>query len=70
MRPGILLFRYVLGGLMVIMGILILVGFFTFPGEGRMDTTMPRTIFGLIMILFGIYRLAVTQMQKRREERE
>ncbi|MDB5035662.1 MAG: hypothetical protein JWQ98_2903 [Chlorobi bacterium] len=70
MSPGIFWFRCALGGLMVIMGILILAGYFTFPGDGRMDTSMLRTVFGIIMILFGIYRLAVTFTQRRRGERE
>lgn len=60
---------YILGSAMVIVGALVLFGFFQFRGSAGDSASMLRTIFGIVLMLYGIYRLAITQMQRRREER-
>lgn len=59
---------YVLGSAMVIVGALVLFGFFEFRFGGE-SSSMLRTIFGIVLLLYGFYRLSITQMQRRREER-
>ncbi len=62
---------YVLGGAMVIAGLLVLSGFFILRWEqGGEGGSMLRTVFGIVLLLFGIYRIALTTMQRRRKERE
>jgi len=58
---------YILGSAMVIVGVLVMAGFFEF--RGGESSSMLRTVFGIVLLLYGIYRLAITQMQRRREER-
>jgi Short repeat of unknown function (DUF308) len=60
---------YVLGSVMVIVGALVLVGYFDFRGSGGESGSLLRTVFGLVLLLYGIYRLAVTETQRRRQER-
>ncbi len=68
MRP-IYLVGYILGIVMLIMGVLVISGVFDFQRGSMEESPMLRTIFGLVLILYGIYRLAITQTQRRREER-
>jgi len=68
MRP-IYLVGYILGTVMLIMGSLVIAGFFDFQRGSMDESPMLRTIFGLVLILYGIYRLAITETQRRREER-
>lgn len=58
---------YILGGMMVIMGALILLGFFEFQAD---TVPMLRIMFGLVLLLYGIYRITVTEMARRRAGRE
>lgn len=68
MRPNILWLGYILGIVMLVVGVLVLLGQFGFQGD--LSGNLPvRTIFGLVLILYGIYRLAITEMQRRRIER-
>jgi uncharacterized membrane protein HdeD (DUF308 family) len=60
---------YVLGAVMVIMGVLILSGFFALRWEDGGDSTL-RTVFGIVLLLYGVYRIVLTTMQRRRRERE
>lgn len=63
------LIGYVLGGVMLLMGISILGGFFVGNGGVMTDTTV-RTVFGVVLILFGLYRIVVTTQARKRAERE
>lgn len=60
---------YILGSVMVVVGALVLVGFFEFRGSGGESGSMLRTVFGLVLLLYGLYRLAITETQRRRAER-
>lgn len=60
---------YILGGAMIIMGSLVLFGFFQLRGDSG-GSTMLRTVFGIVLLLYGIYRIVLTTMQRRRKERE
>jgi uncharacterized membrane protein HdeD (DUF308 family) len=60
---------YILGSVMVIVGALVLSGFLEFRGSGGEGGSMLRTVFGLVLLLYGIYRVAITETQRRRQER-
>ena len=65
MRNPNLLIGYLLGGVMALAGILILSGFL------KSRTTWDPlfgTIFGLVVLLFGIYRIVITDTKRRREK--
>ena len=67
MRNPMILLGYVLGAAMLIIGLLILLGVFTLrTGE---DSTF-STVFGLVLALFGVYRIVVTQSKQRQALRE
>lgn len=68
MRPMLLL-GFLLGAVMFVVGVLVLLGFFKFRGSDAGSATMVRTIFGIVLLLYGIYRIAITDMQRRREGR-
>ena len=62
------LIGYVLGGVMLALGIAILGG--AFDGRGGMfASTMPRTVFGVVLLLYGIYRILMTNQARRRAMR-
>ena len=63
------LFRYVLGAIMVIVGALLLLGLIQprFNPEGGERL---RTMFGIVLMLFGIYRIATLARSRRREDAE
>lgn len=63
------LIGYILGIVMFILGLLILVGFFEFRGSTGESGEMLRTIFGIVLMLYGLYRLSITEMQRRRDQR-
>lgn len=60
---------YILGMVMFVVGLLVLVGFFEFRGSGDEGGEMLRIIFGIVLMLYGLYRLSITEMQRRREQR-
>ena len=63
MRDPMLVVGYLLGAAMVVTGLLILAGLLRAPEQW--DPTL-GTIFGVIILLFGIYRLAMTETKRRR----
>lgn len=63
MRDPMLLVGYILGVVMVVVGLLILGGVISSP---EVWSPTLKTIFGLIVLLFGIYRIAVTETKRRR----
>lgn len=60
----VFLVGYLLGGLMIGLGIAILTGFF--EGGGMMAEPIVRTVFGAVLILYGIYRIVMTNQARRR----
>jgi uncharacterized membrane protein YkgB len=60
---------YILGVAMLVVGVLVLAGLAmqNLGGEGG---EMLRTMFGIVLILYGVYRLALTEMQRRRRRNE
>lgn len=68
MTPGYWI-GYVLGGVMLVLGVSILGGFFIGRGGVMTDPTV-RTIFGIVLVLFGIYRIVVTRNVRNRVQRE
>lgn len=69
MRRNLLVVGYLLGTAMLIVGVLVMAGFFQFQRGALGDSSMLRNVFGLVLILYGIYRIAITESQRRREER-
>ncbi len=67
MRNPMIMIGYLLGGAMVIVGLLVTLGRLTLRGD---VDPMLGTVFGLVILLFGCYRLAVTDMKRRTEARE
>lgn len=67
MRNPMTLIGYLLGAAMVIVGILVLLGVLKLRAG---DNSAFGTLFGLVLLLFGVYRIAVTQAKQRRELRE
>lgn len=67
MRNPMIMIGYLLGAAMVIIGLLVTIGQLTLRGE---VDPMLGTIFGIVILLFGLYRLAVTDMKRRQQERE
>lgn len=64
-----LMLGYVLGSVMLVMGVLVLLGFFQFQGGmGEAGDTL-RVVFGIVLMLYGIYRISITETQRRRAER-
>jgi hypothetical protein len=61
---------YVLGAVMIIVGALILGGYFELrfadPNSGR----LLRTMFGIVLMLYGVYRIVAGRMAERRRDRE
>ena len=67
MKDPILLIGYVLGSAMGVIGIIVLAGFITLQGD--VDPIF-NTAFGAMILLFGIYRLVVTEAKRKQKERE
>ena len=61
---------YILGVLMMVMGALLLGGYFQIRGDADEGAVMLRTVFGIVLLLYGIYRIVATQATLRRRERE
>lgn len=68
MRP-MLIVGYLLGVVMFVVGLLVLLGYFQFRGSQGSSAAMVRTIFGIVLLLYGLYRIAVTDTRRRREGR-
>ena len=67
MRNPAILVGYVLGGALIVAGLLILTGLFRL--RAAWDPLF-ATMFGLVVLLFGIYRIVITDTKRRRQERE
>lgn len=67
MRNPMIMIGYLLGGAMVIIGLLVTIGQLTLRGD---VDPMLGTIFGIVIFLFGCYRLAVTDLKRRTEARQ
>lgn len=67
MRNPMILIGYLLGGAMLIAGLLVLLGVLKLRAA---ENSAFGTLFGLVLLLFGVYRIAVTQGKQRRELRE
>ncbi|HVK40793.1 MAG TPA: hypothetical protein VNA88_19830 [Candidatus Kapabacteria bacterium] len=61
---------YVLGAVMIIVGALILGGYFEPRFGDPQSGALLRTMFGIVLMLYGIYRIAVARMARRRREHE
>ncbi len=70
MRTNLFWIGYVLGTVMVALGIAILTGFMKLRFADGEEASMLRTIFGIVLLLYGVYRFALTDMQRRRAARE
>ena len=62
MRNPMIIVGYVLGAVMLTAGLLILFGILKLRAG---ENTMLSTVFGLVLALFGIYRIVVTQGRQR-----
>jgi len=60
------IFNYTIRGLIIVFGMLLLLGVIAPP---RADAAMTR-IFGIVFILFGIYRIATYYTAQKRFARE
>lgn len=67
MRNPMTLLGYLLGGAMSVAGLLILFGVLELRAG---NNSAFGTLFGVVLLLFGLYRIAVTQGKQRREMRE
>ncbi len=68
MRPKYVL-GYLLGIMMLVVGSLILTGALQLRwGQGEEGSPL-RVTFGIVLVLYGIYRFMLTEMQRRREGR-
>ncbi|MCB0710709.1 MAG: hypothetical protein KDD67_00115 [Ignavibacteriae bacterium] len=65
-NPGIVI-GYLLGGALVVAGILILTGLFKL--RAAWDPLF-ATMFGIVTLLFGIYRIVLTDTKRRRPRQE
>lgn len=61
---------YVLGAVMIIVGALILTGFLELRFGDPQSGALLRTMFGIVLMLYGIYRISVSEMSRRRREHE
>lgn len=68
MRPTLIL-GYVVGVVALVVGILLLVGYLVPRGMEGSNGVMFRTIAGIVALLYGLYRLVVTESQRKREAR-
>ena len=70
MRGNLLWVGYILGVAMLVMGILFLSGFFQLKGTEAGEMSLLQTVFGIVLLLYGMYRLVMTDMQRKRVQRE
>jgi hypothetical protein len=61
---------YFLGALMIITGGLLIAGILRIRDDADEGAVMLRTVFGIVMMLYGIYRIVATQATLRRREKE
>jgi uncharacterized membrane protein HdeD (DUF308 family) len=61
---------YILGAVMIIAGALVLSGYFELRWAADDGGTLLRTMFGIVLVLYGIYRIAVTDTARRRRADE
>lgn len=59
---------YLLGATMFVVGGLLIAGVLGNSGLFA-EQTLARTMFGVILILYGIYRVSITVSQKQRNEK-
>ncbi|HCA82024.1 MAG TPA: hypothetical protein DEP53_20020 [Bacteroidetes bacterium] len=55
---------YTISALMATVGILVLTGVLMTDGM----TTQPRVIFGIVLVLYSVYRFLMTRARTRQEE--
>ncbi|MBK8910954.1 MAG: hypothetical protein IPM61_06460 [Chlorobi bacterium] len=70
MRGNLLWVGYILGVAMLVMGILILSGFFQLRGTEAGQMSLLQTVFGVVLLLYGIYRLVMTNTQRKRQQQK
>ncbi|MCE7934570.1 MAG: hypothetical protein DYG96_08250 [Chlorobi bacterium CHB2] len=70
MRGNLLWIGYILGVAMLVMGILILSGFFQLRGTEAGQMSLLQTVFGVVLLLYGIYRLVMTNTQRKRQQQK
>lgn len=66
MRVNLFWVGYVLGVVMLLLGGAVLTGYLrlrTFDGEGA---DLFRIVFGVVLMLYGAYRIVLTDIQRRR----
>ncbi len=66
-RNPMIIVGYILGSMMVIFGIFVLTGLFELRSD--LDASL-GTIFGIVILLYGLYRIAITDTKRRKEMRE
>ena len=64
-----LLIGYILGTVMFFVGLLVLLGFFQFQGSMEDTGSTLRVVFGIVLMLYGVYRISITETQRRRARR-
>jgi hypothetical protein len=57
---------YLLGAVMIVIGALILFGLVELRYGDPQSGSMLRTMFGIVLVLYGIYRIAVSETARRR----
>lgn len=62
------LIGYLLGATMLVVGGLLIAGVLGNSGLFA-EQTLARTMFGVILILYGIYRITITVSQRQRDEK-
>jgi uncharacterized membrane protein HdeD (DUF308 family) len=60
---------YFLGALMMVMGGLLLAGYFQIRNDADEGAVMLRTVFGIVLVLYGIYRIVSTRQTLQQRER-
>lgn len=55
---------------MIITGGLLLAGFLRIRDDADEGAVMLRTVFGAVLVLYGIYRIVATQAALRQRQRE
>jgi len=64
MSPSLVI-GYILGAVMVVLGSSVVAGLFDSRG-GMFAEPTARTVFGVVLILYGIYRIGVAYQARRR----
>ncbi|MBS1912467.1 MAG: hypothetical protein JST22_10815 [Bacteroidetes bacterium] len=68
MRPAIL-FGYITGTIMFVVGVLVLMGVFDSRWSLIGSAALIRNVFGVLALLYGIYRIVITDTHRRRDDR-